>query len=42
MAVYYSLFHLILILENSLYSRYISIYFADKSSQEFLQYKKFA
>ena len=42
MAVYYSLFHLILILENSLHSRYISIYFADKSSQEFLQYKKFA
>ena len=40
MAVYYSLFHLILILENPLYSRCISILQTD--SQEFLKDKKFA
>ena len=42
MAVYYILFHLILILENPLYSRCISIYFTDRHIQEFLKDKKFA
>lgn len=42
MAVYYILFHFILILENPLYSRCISIYFTDRYIQEFLKDKKFA